>query len=108
MSTYSICKRRRRDPTNPSNSWGNIVTETEVFEGTITQARKEAYRISREETIIQVEVRYPYDHALIGYIVGKNAPGNENLWMVPDDRKPLGIRPLAIDASGRVREIWGN
>ena len=106
MRTYKINLVSRRDPNNPDNHYSNTVSRTIYFDGTITQARKEAYRLSREADTFEVGIRY--DGSLIGFMVGVNAPGNENLWMVPDNSKPMGFRAQAIDASGRVREIWGH
>lgn len=104
MKTYSIRQAVRHDPNNPDNSYNNIDMKTHVVEGTITKARKEAYRLSREENTIQVSVRY--DGHEIGYMAGIDGPGNENVWMVTDYTQPLGRRAQAIDASGRVKDIW--
>ena len=103
--TYHIRRVKKRNHAGPVGLDESIVEDT-AFTGTIMQARKEVYRQSRMEDTDAVVLRL--DGEEVGRMAGVNSAGNENLWTVPDDRKPLGIRHLAIEASGRVREIWGN
>lgn len=103
--TYHIRRVKKNTHAGPVGLDESIVEDT-AFTGTIMQARKEVYRQSRMEDTDAVVLRL--DGEEVGRMAGVNSAGNENLWTVPDDRKPLGIRHLAIDASGRVREIWGH
>ena len=103
--TYHIRRVKMRDRAGPVGLDESIVADT-AFAGTIMQARKEVYRQSRREDTNGVILRL--DGEEVGRMAGVNSGGNENLWTVPDDKKLFGIRHLAIDASGRVREIWGH
>lgn len=101
--TYHIRRVKKRNHAGPVGLDESIVEDT-AFTGTIMQARKEVYRQSRMEDTDAVVLRL--DGEEVGRMAGVNSAGNENLWTVPDDKKPLGIRHMAIDASGRVRELW--
>lgn len=103
--TYHIRRVKIRNQKGPVGLDESIVEDT-AFTGTIMQARKEVYRQSRMEDTNAVILRL--DGEEVGRIAGVNSGGNENLWTVPDDRKPFGIRHMAIDKNGRVREIWGH
>ena len=104
MRTYSIRQAVKHDMNNPDNSWNNVDIITHTVEGTITKARKEAFRLSRETNTMQVSVRY--DGHEVGYMAGVAGPGNANVWYVTDYNQPLGRRAQTIDASGRVKDIW--
>lgn len=102
MKTYMIHRVRKHiGPVELHES----ITEKTAFTGSITQARKEVYRQSRLEDTEVVVLRFEGEE--IGRIAGVNSAGNENLWIVPDPKKAMGVRLLSIDKNGRVREIWG-
>ena len=101
--TYHIRRVKKRNHEGPVGLDESIVEDT-AFTGTIMQARKEVYRQSRLEDTEVVVLRFEGEE--IGRIAGVNSAGNENLWVIPDPKKAMGVRLLSIDKSGRVREIW--